>query len=137
MSGDEPPLTLEGWAVPEGLDDLHDLVERARASHPDVGENAFMMMETAVIEIANNVIEHGGPAGRVWWTFTLKVLPGMLEGELADDGQEYANDLSTVMPDPLAESGRGLALARAALDELAYARCDGKNLWTMRRRTVA
>ena len=136
MSGDGATLTLEGWAVPEGLEDLHALVERARDAHPDVDPEAFMMMETAVIEIAGNVVEHGRPAGQIWWSFTLRVLAEALEGTLADDGQEYGGDVSSVMPDPLAESGRGLALAHAALDELEYTRVDGTNVWTMRRRTA-
>ncbi|GGD29016.1 ATP-binding protein [Nocardioides daphniae] len=133
MAGDESEFTLEGLAVPEGLERLHDLVERAREAHPDVEAEAFMMMETAVIEIAGNVVEHGLPPGEVSWSFTLRVRPGVLEGLLADDGQKYEGDLSTVMPDPLAESGRGIALAQAALDELDYARADGTNVWTMRR----
>lgn len=135
MAGDE--FTLEGWAVPEGLADLHGLVERARAAHPEAGEEAFMMLETAAIEIAGNVVEHGLPPGRVWWSFTLRVDDEALEGVLADDGQKYEGDLSAMMPDPLAESGRGIALAKAALDELTYSRHDGKNVWTMRRRVAA
>ncbi|MBE7323519.1 ATP-binding protein [Nocardioides sp. Y6] len=132
MDGDT--FTLEGWAVPEGLADLHDLVERARVAHPDVDETAFMMLETAAIEIAGNVVEHGLPPGQVWWSFTLRMRPDHVEGVLADDGQRYEGDLSALMPDPLAESGRGIALAQAALDELHYAHEGDKNVWTMRRR---
>lgn len=131
MGGEE--FTIEGWAVPDGLEDLHDLVEGARTAHPEVEADAFMMMETAVIEIAGNVVEHGLPPGQVWWSFTLRVRPEHVEGVLADDGQQYEGDLSSVMPDPLAESGRGIALARAALDQLHYAHTGGKNVWTMRR----
>ena len=136
MSGEDAVLTLEGWAVPEGLEDLHALVEQGRREHPQVDASAFMMLETAVIEIAGNVVEHGRPPGRVWWSFSLHVRPDLLVGVLADDGQEYEGDLGHVMPDPLAESGRGLALAQAALDALEYARVDGKNVWTMRRSTA-
>ena len=38
------------------------------------------------------------------------------------------------MPDETAESGRGLPLAWAVLDELGYERGDGVNVWTMLRR---
>ena len=41
-------------------------------------------------------------------------------------------DLSSVaMPDELAESGRGLALAMAAVDDLSYEREGGRNLWRL------
>ncbi|WP_269302460.1 ATP-binding protein [Aeromicrobium sp. HA] len=134
MSGDaDGDLSLRGWAVPDGLEELHDLFERARSAHPEVEGAAFMMLETAVIEIAGNVVEHGRPSGRVQWSFELRVLPEVLEGVLSDDGQEYEGDLSTVMPDLMSESGRGLALAWAALDSLDYAREGDHNVWTMRR----
>ncbi|MFH7324576.1 ATP-binding protein [Aeromicrobium sp. JJY06] len=134
MSGDaDGDLSLRGWAVPDGLEELHDLFERARSAHSEVEGAAFMMLETAVIEIAGNVVEHGRPSGRVQWSFELRVLPEVLEGVLSDDGQEYEGDLSTVMPDLMSESGRGLALAWAALDSLDYAREGDHNVWTMRR----
>ena len=37
------------------------------------------------------------------------------------------------MPDELAESGRGMWLARATLDELEYARSGDRNTWKMVR----
>lgn len=126
-------FTIEGWAVPEGIPSVHALVERARTEHAGLDEEAFMMLETAAIEIAGNVVEHGRPPGQVWWSFTLRVSPDCVEAILADDGQKYEGDLSAVMPDPLAESGRGIPLARAAVDELSYAHVNDLNVWTMRR----
>ena len=49
-----------------------------------------------------------------------------------DDGIPMSLDLSGVaMPGPDAESGRGLALAVAALDGLAYDREGGRNHWRL------
>lgn len=135
MAGDE--FTLEARADAEALPHLHDLIARARATHPEADEEAFMMLRTAALEIAGNVVQHGRPPGQVRWSFTLRVGRDVLEGVLADDGEEYECDLSAVMPDPWAESGRGIPLAQAALDELDYTRHDGKNVWTMRRRVAA
>ena len=42
-------------------------------------------------------------------------------------------DLSTViMPCADAESGRGLALALAAVDDLQYRNVEGRNVWGLR-----
>ena len=41
------------------------------------------------------------------------------------------------MPGEMAESGRGLPLASAALDELDYRREGSSNVWTMVRRWQA
>jgi serine/threonine-protein kinase RsbW len=127
---------LEGLAVPESLNLLHDLLERVGQEHPDVDPADLTMFETAVIEVAGNVVEHGQPPGRVTWAFRLSVLPDRLEARLSDSGEEYPGGTwGTTMPtDLLQEDGRGLALATAVLDSLAYQRSSAVNHWTMLRR---
>ena len=133
MTGD---YVLEGLAVPESLNLLHDLLERAGREHPDLDAGDLMMFETAVIEVAGNVVEHGRPHGRVTWAFRLSVLEDRLEARLSDSGEEYPGGTwGTAMPtDLLQEEGRGLALATAVLNSLDYERSDGANHWTMVRR---
>jgi serine/threonine-protein kinase RsbW len=128
---------LSGFAIPEELASLHDLLERAGREHPEFDATDLMLLETAVIEIANNVVEHGRPAGHVRWRFELAVTPETLRATLFDDGQAFAGDVTTAMPDALDESGRGLALASTVLDELSYSRDDGHNEWRMVRRRTA
>lgn len=129
MAGDYRVDTL---AVPETVELLHDLLDRVRAEHPDVERTDLMLFETAVIEIANNVVEHGVPPGTVSYTFTLEVEPDRLVGRLSDGGPRLT-DVHTVLPDVESESGRGLALARMALDELDYQRVGDHNEWRMTR----
>jgi serine/threonine-protein kinase RsbW len=126
---------LEGLAVPETLNLLHDLLERVGQEHPEIDGGDLMMFETAVIEVAGNVVEHGRPSGHVTWAFRLSVLPDRLEAQLSDSGEEYPGGTwGTSMPtDLLQEDGRGLALATAVLDALEYERSAGVNHWTMRR----
>lgn len=131
----EHVYVLSGFAVPEGLDELHRLLARAGRDHPHVPQADLMMFETAVIEIAGNVVEHGGSPGTVRWAFRLDVTPDLLAAVLWDSGQPFEGDLAlTSMPDPLSDSGRGLPLAKATLDELDYSRADGANHWRMLRR---
>jgi serine/threonine-protein kinase RsbW len=126
--------TLEALAVPESLNLLHELLERAGCDHPDIAEADLMLFETAVIEIAGNVVEHGRPRGNVRWNFSFNVLPERLIGMLSDRGESYEGDVSaSQMPGEMDESGRGIVLARMALDELRYERHGGANHWTMRR----
>jgi serine/threonine-protein kinase RsbW len=127
---------LEGLAVPETLNLLHDLLERAGREHPDVDPSDLMLFETAVIEVAGNVVEHGRPPGHVTWAFRLSVHPDRLEATLSDSGEEYTvGTWGTEMPaDLLQEDGRGLALATRVLHSLDYQRAAGANHWTMLRR---
>lgn len=130
MNGES--YSLRGLAVPEGLASLHELLARAAREHPSLPPTDVMMLETAVMEIAGNVIRHGKPSGAVNWTFILEVGPP-LRATLADSGEEYAEIWTGDMPDEMAESGRGLALADAALDQLVYERRGIINVWTMTR----
>ena len=118
MTGD---YRLSGLAVPESLDRLHDLLEQVRSDHKDLDENDLSMFETAIVEIHGNVVQHGVPPGEVRYVFELTVEGDQLVGMLADTG-DTAPDLSEsgTLPDELAESGTGLWLAQAALDELDY-----------------
>jgi serine/threonine-protein kinase RsbW len=133
MTGD---YLLDGLAVPESLNLLHDLLDLVGQEHPDIDGGDLMLFETAVIEVAGNVVEHGKPQGRVAWTFQLSVLHDQLLATLSDSGEEYPGGTwGIAMPEDLMlEDGRGLALATAVLDDLAYRRTDGVNHWTMLRR---
>jgi serine/threonine-protein kinase RsbW len=130
MTGD---YLLEGLAVSESLNLLHDLLDRVREDHPDVESTDLMMFETAVIEIANNVVEHGRPPGTIRYSFTLDVESDQLLGHLSDGGPPL-EDPHAPMPGIDSENGRGLALARIALDDLVYERVGEHNEWTMIRR---
>jgi serine/threonine-protein kinase RsbW len=126
---------LEGLAVPESLNLLHDLLDRVSREHPDIDSADLMLFETAVIEVAGNVVEHGEPQGTVTWAFRIEIQPDRLEARLSDSGEEYPGGTWGIqMPaDPLQENGRGLALATAVLDSLTYDRRDDVNHWTMVR----
>ena len=126
---------VESIAVPESLDVLQDLLAEARREHLDLDASDLMMFETAVVEVAGNVVEHGRPPGEVSWTFRLRVLPDRLEGRLSDDGHEYPGGTWGIdMPDEMSENGRGMPLATAMLDELHYERNGRVNHWLMVRR---
>jgi serine/threonine-protein kinase RsbW len=132
MSGD---YLLDGLAVPESLNLLHDLLEQVGADHPELAPSDLMLFETAVIEVAGNVVEHGQPSGQVRWSFRLAVREDSLEARLSDSGEEYPGGAwGTDMPDAMDEDGRGLALATAVLDSLAYERSGDVNQWSMVRR---
>jgi serine/threonine-protein kinase RsbW len=132
MTGD---YLLDGLAVPDSLNLLHDLLEQVGTEHPELTASDLMLFETAVIEVAGNVVEHGQPPGAVSWTFRLAVRADRLEGTLSDSGEEYPGGAwGTDMPDTMEEDGRGLALATAVLDSLVYERAGEVNEWTMVRR---
>ena len=141
--GDRSPgrLELSGPATPEMLDLVHAVLERLWADHADVSQGDRARFETAVIEILGNIVEHAyrldpsddpddGSARR--FDVTLAATDEELVAAFGDNGMPVALDLSNVtMPDEDAESGRGLALAAAAVDDLSYERVEGRNHWRL------
>lgn len=134
MSG-EHRYRMEQLAVPDSLSELHALLERIGTEHPGVAAADLVLFETAVIEIAGNVIEHGRPAGRVSFAFELSVLEDRLECLLTDTSEQPVPVLDgrAMPPDPDSEGGRGLALAEAVLDTMECRHVHGVNHWTLIR----
>lgn len=129
---------IEGTAVLETLTALQDLVTRVRVEHPELDELDLSMVETALVELVSNVVEHGQPPREVTYVLEVSVHDDRIECHLVDSGVEPVDIAGRVeMPDLDVESGRGLPMARAVLDELRYERADDANVWTMVRRLGA
>lgn len=137
MTEDAGRLELSAPATPEMLELVHAVLERLWEAHEDVAMADRVRFETAVVEVLGNIIEHAyeldsPAAGNRRFDVSLVASETELVAAFGDDGLPMAIDLSTVaMPDELAESGRGLALAMAALDDLSYERQGGRNLWRL------
>jgi serine/threonine-protein kinase RsbW len=117
-----------------GLAQLHQLIEQAGGDHPEIEPLDLAMLETALIEIAGNVVEHGTPPGEIRYEFRLEITDQHLHGLLVETGDPVrVREGVLVEHDELAESGRGLRLARAVLTELRYERRGDTNAWVMTR----
>lgn len=129
-------LTLEGRAELGCLERVHDLVDELWACVPAVAVTDRYRFETAVIEVAGNIIEHGGPDVRL--RLWLQVHLDLVEAHFRDTGRSLVLDgAAGRLPDPLAEQGRGIPLARAAVDEVAYERIGLTNRWHVVQRRTA
>jgi serine/threonine-protein kinase RsbW len=128
-------LTFTGPARPECLDAIHDLLNRLWYTRTGVGETDRAMFAMAVLEIANNIVRHTNPDSTVLLSVSISADSDALRAEFRDDGSPAAVDTEmATLPDTLAESGRGLALARMALDEFRYERTQAQNRWQLERR---
>ncbi len=128
---------VEMTAHEGAIDTAQDLVASLFAEHPEVSARDRCRFETAVVEVLANIVEHAFATHEVPGArrlrLTLAASPTVLTAELADNGEPARVDLSTViMPGEDAESGRGLALALAAVDDLQYRNVEGRNFWDLR-----
>lgn len=130
-------LEISAPATPQMMELAHDAIARLWEAHEDVAVADRIRFETAVVEILGNIVEHAyaldADASRTRrFDLVLTVDAEQVVATFGDDGVPVALDLSAVaMPEEHAESGRGLPLAVAALDDLAYDRVEGRNTWRL------
>jgi serine/threonine-protein kinase RsbW len=121
----------------ETLDVIGAILEQMWFSHDHVPGSVRTEMDIAVAEISVNIIEHAAKNGPVRLRMEVCVLPHKVQVSFVDDGPPARVDVTAaVMPDQMAESGRGLALAQAVLDRLQYRR-SVVNHWTLVSRQFA
>jgi serine/threonine-protein kinase RsbW len=123
-------------ARPEGIEAIHDLVQSLWLQGPTISATDRMRFETAVIEVASNIVKHataGGPGPEeVTIELMLTAEPDRVTARFCDDGRAANVDLvRTQMPGTEAEFGRGMPLARVLVDELTYERSVSTNIWTL------
>ena len=126
--------TLRMSSPPDDVDTVHDLLETVWPDVPEISMEDRLSFETALIELASNVMRHADPGSGVLCTLTIETFPDRIEATLSDTGEP--GDVQLVdrsMPEELAESGRGIPLIQALVDELRYDRADGLNHWYITR----
>lgn len=127
---DLPPLRTA--CGPHALAAIADAVKSAWSAHAWVPEQIRSQIEIAVAEIVANIVEHAGRIQAATVEMQMRVLPNHVEIAFTDTGAEADIDLDEVrMPEELAEGGRGLAIAKAVLDQVAYHRTELGNHWTL------
>ncbi len=121
---------LQATAGPELLGPVHDLLGRLWADEPGVDEPDRVRFETAVAEVAANIAEHGAASGAARVTLRLSSSPDRIQAVFEDDGAPVETGPGR-SPAVDAERGRGLPLARAAVDRFSYERDGTTNRWVL------
>jgi serine/threonine-protein kinase RsbW len=120
---------------PDDVDDVHALLESVWRDSAHVLELDRISFETALIELASNVIRHADSGHGVTATLTIEVSGDQIKANLKDSGKPGNIELGNrSMPTDLSESGRGIALIQALVDELNYERDANHNHWQIIRK---
>lgn len=132
MASSEHSITLV--APPDDVDCVHELLARVWAESEWVSAIDRLSFETALIELASNVIRHAGRDVGVRCELSVTVSERRIEARLSDAG--FGGEVDIVdqpMPDELSEQGRGIPLIRALVDEVEYTREGTLNRWRISR----
>jgi len=131
-------VRIEGAATLDLVDDVLDALDALWADAPFVPDQDRTLFTLAVSEVATNMVQHTENPDSVMLTIDIHVARDGLEATLTDTAPPAEIDWNGVeMPAPDSESGRGLALSTAALDELRHYADQRGNTWRLRRRLTA
>lgn len=119
---------------PDTLNRVHDLLAKVWVDSPQISTIDRASFETALIEVAANVIQHANNGNAVECTVAIDASDGVITATLIDTGRESDIELAGArMPDATAESGRGLAIVKALVDEVVYDSDGNVNYWRITR----
>lgn len=129
----ETRRTLNWSAPPCDVNAVHNFLESIWQDFSEINEMDRMTFETAILELASNVIEHATTEDDgVACVLQVHAVNHTLRAELRDTADAGAFRLTArAMPSSDAESGRGIALIQAMVDDLKYERAGQFNVWTI------
>ena len=132
----EAEAVLRFIAPPANVNDVHDFVEAELDRYPDLTDEDRMTFETALVELASNVIQHANVGLVVSCTLTLRVDSDSFAARISDTAEDGGIELISLgLPeDDLAESGRGIALIEALVDDLRVERSGDRNVWSITKK---
>jgi anti-sigma regulatory factor (Ser/Thr protein kinase) len=139
VDGTEYPYThsITLTSPEDGFDAVYSLLEKVWIDASNVETIDRLGFETALIELVSNVFQHGDSDITPLCTVTVKIYSDRIECSLLDAGTPRDLQLTgRSMPDEFAESGRGIILIQALVDELNYAREGDRNRWHMVKKTA-
>ena len=123
---------------------MRDLAAWAQGACSDAGvaDDIALELELALVEAATNIVVHAmpgdGDVDRIGeMTCTAHFTVDVVRFTLSDDGAPAPEGTFTTAmqpADPLAETGRGMAILQLCVDELEYSRTNGRNRLQLRRR---
>lgn len=118
-AGSEPVEIVTRCVAPVDIERLQESLDPLRGLD-GVPPRDLLLFETALVEVVGNVVRAGEGSEMFDAVVTVRLREDRLEAELRDNAAPADVRLDRPLPGASEEHGRGLPLARAALDELRH-----------------
>lgn len=117
---------------PDDVNAVHELLRSIWTENPHIPLRDQLSFETAIIELVANIILYTVAASGVTCEVIIETSESRIEAIISDNGELAVLELDEhIMPDEFSESGRGIPLMRALVDELSFDTSENKNIWRM------
>ncbi len=122
---------------PDDVNRVHEFLAEVWEDVPSIEMMDRFGFETALVELAANIFRHADSGEGLECSVRLETDGSRIVAVLTDSGVKgnvYLGDHD--MPDVMEESGRGLLLIKALVDELHYERQGEVNRWRISKKLV-
>lgn len=139
MAADPRTAHVAGLAGPAFVELVLDALDALWETAPHVGPEDRTLFALAVSEVSTNITAHGEAESESDAGITVEVDIEVSSDELVATFVDTADPAridwdAVTMPDVDSESGRGLALSTAVLDDFEHSGDATGNTWVLRRR---
>jgi serine/threonine-protein kinase RsbW len=119
---------------PDDLDTVQDFIQQVWSDSPEVDNMDKLKFETALVELAANIIQHANGGRGVEGNLSLTIDEVVIRCRITDaSGASNVALENRQMPEEMAESGRGIAFIQRLVDTLHYERRNGQNMWMIEK----
>ncbi len=127
--------TRELTVPPDDIFDVHEFLRTIWEEKSSLSEPDRYSIETAIIELTTNIFQYSEVTGRIACKIVIEIEGGKVLVTVTDNGELAVLELDEhLMPDEFSESGRGIALIRALVDDFSFDTTGNKNQWRLSKR---
>ncbi len=120
---------------PDDVNAAHEFLQNIWAENPHIPSRVQISFETAIVELVANIILYSVASSGVRCDVFIEIGDGQIDATISDNGDLVEMALEEhIMPDEFSESGRGIPLMRALVDELSFDTSQNQNAWRMSKR---
>lgn len=123
------------YVPPDDIDAVHEFLEIIWTENPHIPWRARFSFETAIIELAANIILYSIAVAGVTCQIIIETNDEQIDATISDNGKLMELELDEhIMPDEFSESGRGIPLIKALVDEFSFDTSENRNTWKISKR---
>lgn len=120
---------------PDDLEVVHEFFKGIWVENSHVSNRDRNSIETAIIEITANIISYSSATAGIKCEIVLEIGEQSVNATITDNGDLAELEIDEhIMPDEFSESGRGIPLIRALVDEFSYENRNKENTWKISKR---
>lgn len=114
---------------------VHDFLKGIWGENPHIAIRDRYSIETAIIELASNIVLYSVATPGITCEVVIEIDAESIKATISDNGDLADLEIDEhIMPDEFSESGRGIPLIRALVDEFTYENLGKKNTWKILRK---